>query len=128
MAKIVLDASCLMAVFLKEVGAEVVLEHARQSIISAVNIAEIVHVSLRKSSMNENRIRDNLDSLGMRIHPFDVHLAYETAKIKMAGTHLGISLGDAACLALARQMDLPVLTGDRAWMELDIGVHVRMIR
>lgn len=40
----------------------------------------------------------------------------------------GLSLGDRACLALARQANLPALTADQAWVELRIGVEIRALR
>jgi PIN domain nuclease of toxin-antitoxin system len=38
--------------------------------------------------------------------------------------HLGLSLGDRLCLALARERRLPVLTTERRWLEYDFGVRV----
>jgi PIN domain nuclease of toxin-antitoxin system len=40
----------------------------------------------------------------------------------------GISLGDAACLATAEALGLPVLTADRAWATLGIDLDIRLIR
>lgn len=40
----------------------------------------------------------------------------------------GLSLGDRACLALGMKMNLPVLTADRAWAKLDLGVQVNLLR
>ncbi len=40
----------------------------------------------------------------------------------------GLSFGDRACLALARILDLPALTTDRAWQDVDVGVTVQVIR
>ncbi len=39
-----------------------------------------------------------------------------------------LSLGDAACLATARVLGMPVLTANRAWAALPVGVEVRLIR
>jgi PIN domain nuclease of toxin-antitoxin system len=39
-----------------------------------------------------------------------------------------ISLADRACLSLAMELGMPVLTGDRAWRDLDLGVEVRLFR
>ena len=41
---------------------------------------------------------------------------------------LGLSLGDRACLALAQREALPVLTADRNWLKLIIGVEIKVIR
>jgi len=41
---------------------------------------------------------------------------------------VGLSLGDRACLALALREQAPVLTGDRAWSKVDVGVEVVLIR
>ena len=40
----------------------------------------------------------------------------------------GLSLGDRACLALARRLDVTAVTADRAWLGLDVGVDVNAIR
>ena len=40
----------------------------------------------------------------------------------------GLSLGDRACLALAKLRNLPVLTADTIWKELDLGVKIKLIR
>ncbi len=40
----------------------------------------------------------------------------------------GLSLGDRACLALARRLGLPVLSADRTWLKVDVGVAVEFIR
>jgi len=45
--------------------------------------------------------------------------------------HLGLSLGDRSCLALARSRGITVVTADRAWREIDaeeLGVPVEVIR
>jgi ribonuclease VapC len=40
----------------------------------------------------------------------------------------GLSLGDRACLALARLRDLPAVTADRAWAKLDLGIPIEVVR
>jgi len=40
----------------------------------------------------------------------------------------GLSLADRACLALALRLGYGVLTADRQWSNLDIGLEVKLIR
>ena len=40
----------------------------------------------------------------------------------------GLSLGDRACLALALKLNLPALTTDRIWENLNLSVQVQVIR
>jgi PIN domain nuclease of toxin-antitoxin system len=40
----------------------------------------------------------------------------------------GLSLADKACLALGRATGLAVLTADKVWMELGLGLEIRLIR
>jgi PIN domain nuclease of toxin-antitoxin system len=41
---------------------------------------------------------------------------------------LGLSLADRACLALAIERGAAVLTADRTWAELDLGIEIRLVR
>lgn len=60
--------------------------------------------------------------------PFDTDLALRAALLRNSTRPYGLSLGDRACLALARREGLPVLTADRSWAKLDVGVEVVLIR
>jgi PIN domain nuclease of toxin-antitoxin system len=40
----------------------------------------------------------------------------------------GLSLGDRACLALARLRNLPAVTADRAWAKLDLAIPIEVVR
>jgi PIN domain nuclease of toxin-antitoxin system len=42
--------------------------------------------------------------------------------------HLGLSLADRACLALARRRSARVVTADRTWAGLAVGVEIETIR
>ena len=54
--------------------------------------------------------------------------AVEIAKLRPAIRPGGLSLGDRACLALARRYGARVLTADGTWTRFDIGVRVQAIR
>ena len=52
------------------------------------------------------------------------------AQLRAATRELGLSLGDRACLALARGLQATAVTADRAWAELAeaTGVRIEVIR
>lgn len=60
--------------------------------------------------------------------PFDIQQAYATGLLRAATRSHGLSLGDMACLGLAVQLVIPVITADRVWADLDLGVEVRLAR
>ncbi len=127
MSEIVLDASALLARLHGEPGAEAVARYLSVALVSAVNLAE-VGARLADLGMPDEVARQAIESLGVTIAPFDEDLAYASAALRASTRRRGLSLGDRACLALALLRSVPVLTGDRAWAELDIGVEVRLIR
>jgi len=51
-----------------------------------------------------------------------------TAKLRPLTKPLGLSLGDRTCLALAIDRECPVMTADRNWAKLNIGVPIQLIR
>lgn len=51
-----------------------------------------------------------------------------SAELRGPTKYLGLSLGDRACLALGLRLGSPILTGDRAWLELDLGVEIEFAR
>jgi PIN domain nuclease of toxin-antitoxin system len=58
----------------------------------------------------------------------DEELAVATGLLRAATRAGGLSLGDRACLALAKQRGAVAMTTDRAWAGLRIGVEVRVVR
>ncbi len=60
--------------------------------------------------------------------PFDAEQAKLMASLWKATRVAGLSLVDRACLALGLKTALPVLTTERAWANVKIGVDVGLIR
>ena len=124
----VLDASALLAVLNQEAGAEEVLPLLSGALMSAVNWSEVVQKALARGVAVGPRMRLDVEAIGVRILPFEVGDADLTAQLWRSAPRAGLSLGDRACLALARQRDGVAVTADRAWAELALDVPVRVVR
>lgn len=127
MSKVVLDASALLALPQGEPGSEAVAKAVPDVVISAVILSEVV-AKLAEAGMPEAPLQAALSSIEMEIHSFDEAAAYRAGLLRTATRHLGLSLGDRACLALAQQLGLPVLTTDRVWERVEVGVEVTVVR
>jgi PIN domain nuclease of toxin-antitoxin system len=123
----VIDASALLALLNAEPGADVVAEALGQGVMSAVNLSEVI-AKLCDAGMPEKAIRQALQPLGIEIVPFEEEQAYQVGLLRTSTQNLGISLGDRACLSLAKQLGVNALTADRAWAELTIGATIKVIR
>jgi PIN domain nuclease of toxin-antitoxin system len=124
---VVLDASALLALVAHEPGWETVDAALDGAIMSAVNLAE-AFAKLEERRYGLDRARANVAASGIEIVRFDEAAAVETARLRPMTRRQGLSLGDRACLALAAERKLPVLTTDRAWAALDLGLDVRVVR
>ncbi len=127
MPSYVLDASALLALLNAEKGAAVVQELLADSIMSSVNLAEVV-TRLSAIGMIETDIRDTLTLLGLAVSPFDEEQAFQAGLLYSSGQEYGLSLGDRACLALARSTGVTAVTADRAWLHLNLGIEMKSIR
>lgn len=127
MAEAVLDASAILALTRQEAGAEAVAEVIGGSLVSAVNHSEIVS-KLTERGAAPDLIRKSLGQFPYRIVDFDAALAFHTGLLRSETRALGLSLGDRACLALARREKLPAFTADRRWADLDLDVDIRVVR
>ncbi len=127
MSEVVLDASALLALLNREPGHEEVARAIPRAAIGAINLSEVV-AKLSESGMPEEIIREALEGLALEVHAFGRELAYEAGLLRTVTKPGGLSLADRACLALGRHLSLPVLTTDRAWEGLEVGVEVRLLR
>lgn len=127
----VLDASAILAWILREPGSERVHELMESGgcLLSAVNAAEIV-AKLAEKNRPEAGLRQVVTHIGAKCFPFDAAQATEAGLLRPLTRHLGLSLGDRACLALARQQGSTVITADRPWLQLaePLGLTIECIR
>ena len=124
---IVLDASAVLAVIWNEPGSDMVLDCIEGAVISAVNYAEVL-TKMADRSVEGNRAKTLLASLAIDTIGFDKAQAEIVSQLRSQTRHLGLSLGDRACIALAMTKDWPVLTADKVWAELSISVEVKLVR
>ncbi len=124
----VLDASALLALLHGEPGQEVVQASLEDgAAISTVNYAEAMTRIVKKGA-SPQAFTSPLLAYGLVLHPFLEEDALQAALLVKETAKAGLSLGDRACLALAKRLDLPVLTADRVWKNLRTGVKVQLIR
>jgi ribonuclease VapC len=126
-SSVVLDASAVLALFLKEAGAEIVAQHTQGAIMSAVNVEEVAARMLQRGDKLED-IAADLQSLSVEFVPFHREQAFLTASLKAVCQGLNISLADRVCLALGMERGLPILTSDGKWEKLGLDVTLRLIR
>jgi ribonuclease VapC len=124
---VVLDASAALALLRRESGAEYVESRLTGAVISAVNYSEVIKKAVERGG-NVADARAQLDFLQLSVVPFDIVLACHAAGLWPAVREYGLSLADRCCLALGATLGRPVLTADRSWGELNIGVSVELIR
>jgi PIN domain nuclease of toxin-antitoxin system len=129
----VLDASALLAYLLGEPGADQVAEAlAEPATISALNYAETL-AKLAEDGETAEEVAMRFEAEGLiggviGVEPVVAGDAPVIADLRRPTSHLGLSLADRACLALALRLGLPIVTADRAWAELELAVPVQTIR
>ena len=123
----VLDTSALIALLFRERGAEKVEAVMRGAALSTVNYCETLAVMTRLGR-DVGRLRQGLLISGLSIVPFEARHAEVAADLERQTRSRGLSLGDRACLALGILRNETVLTADRPWADLALGVQVELIR
>ena len=123
----VLDASVVLATILNEKGGDKVADVMQRSLLSSVNLSEVV-ARLLDLGFSEGDIEKVVSETGVTTVPFDEALAIAAGRLRAATRSRGLSRGDRACLALGRHLGATVLTADRAWADLDVGVAIELIR
>lgn len=124
---VVFDSSALLAVAFEEKGAAVAASLLDGALMSAVNASEVVAKFVDVGS-GAAEARSSLLAFGLTIRPFDETLAVAAGLMRAGTRSRGLSLGDRACLALALRERARVVTADRTWAGLDVGVDVELIR
>jgi ribonuclease VapC len=128
MNRVVLDASAILAVIAGEPGAEKLTPNLlARAVASAVNLAEVQGKLVSRGWTSEEAWEDATSPV-REVLPFDHEQARIAGDLIMATRHLGLSLGDRACLAQGIALKAPVYTAEKAWKGLKVGVRIHIIR
>ena len=124
---VVFDSSALLAIAFEEEGADAAARRLSGAIMSAVNASEVIARFVDLGASGEEA-RTSLVAFGLEIRPFDATCAVAAGLLRAETRGKGLSLGDRACVALAIREQAEIVTADRAWATLDLGVEVALIR
>ena len=124
---IALDASALLAYLFHEPGWELVRGYLPSSLLSSVNLSEVL-ARFARDGHDPVRVLRELLASPLRVVDFSAQHATLAAAMSPKTLPLGLSLGDRACLALALAEGIPALTADRLWTQARVGVDVVLVR
>ncbi len=123
----VLDTSAVLAWLRGEDGAATVDPLLATAIMATPNWSELAQ-KLLQHGVDARRTLARLQVLGIAVEPFTDTDALAAAELWPHTRSAGLSLGDRACLAVARRLELPATTADRAWKGIELELDVHLIR
>jgi PIN domain nuclease of toxin-antitoxin system len=124
---IALDASALLAFLLRERGHQKVREVLGESCMSTVNFSEVL-ASFGRAGQDVLLMTKTLLAMPVELVEFSTEQATIAVGLAQMTRAAGLSLGDRACLALARARRIPAMTADRAWSRLQLGIEIQTVR
>ncbi len=100
--------------------------------ISAVNLAEVLS-TVAARGLDPEQLTTELSERGLlggavTVESFATADAIEVARLRPLTREAGLSLGDRACLALARRLGAIALTADTTRANTEVDVELRRIR
>lgn len=122
-----LDASALLALLFFEPGEDVVAEALGQAVVSTVNWLEVCQ-RVAAQGGQPGVAGQTLSDAGLEFVPLSLTTAEAAAALRTSTRSAGLSLADRCCLALAAERDVPALTADAAWAQVQTAAEVRLIR
>ncbi|ELR99505.1 type II toxin-antitoxin system VapC family toxin [Gloeocapsa sp. PCC 73106] len=123
----VLDASAVLALLGEEPGHLIVQQALPSSVISTVNLSEVV-TKIAAEGIEKEKALQMLSLLGIEVLPFEESDAWTSGFLYPETKHLGLSLGDRACISLGLRLQRTILTADSSWSNIALAVEVKLIR
>lgn len=126
-AKVVFDTSAILALVKAEPGWDRAAAMFPAAVLCTVNAAE-VYTKFAEWQLPRHELAKYQVMIQDIVAPFDNDLAMRAGALRTATKVFGLSVGDRACLALAQRLGVPVLTTDKIWASLQVGVEIEVIR
>jgi PIN domain nuclease of toxin-antitoxin system len=125
----VVDSSALIALLMHEPGADRVAAVIGTAVAPTTMLAEVVGY-FAKHKLDLSELKATLEELELDFVALDRETAWIAGELEPVTRSAGLSLADRSCLALARQLGVAALTGDRAWRRSAPGlkIEVELIR
>lgn len=114
MPSVVFDTSAILALLRNDRGADTIAENLGDGIISAVTFLEVM-VTLMQEGIPAARVSQMIRALHLDVRPHDSDCAFVALDTYSAGC----SVSDLACIALAWDNQLPVLTANSLLVNLE---------
>jgi ribonuclease VapC len=128
MIEYILDSTALIALVGSESGSQRIADLLENSAISAVNLAETANKLLEKG-FSQAEVRESLAKLELKVEDWSEAMAYRSAEFTQYNKSHGLSLGDRACLTLAKHLHATAVTSDRTWSRKpSLGVPIMIFR
>ena len=121
----VVDASVVLAWLQDEPGADEAEPMLMEGVIGAANWSEVLQKA-RQHGAPIGAVSRLLASFGLRVEAVMQEDGERAADLWSADSSL--SLADRLCLALGLRLGVEVATADTAWLELEAGPKVRLLR
>jgi len=100
--------------------------HLAGAVGSTVNLAE-VQTKLVSRGWTPDEAREDATSPIREAVPFTEEQARIAGNLVVQTQHLGLSLGDRACLAAGTSLGVPIYTAEKTWKKLRLGVRIHAI-
>ena len=126
MTRVLLDTTAVLAALFDEPGASIVRSRGQHGAVSAANYSEIL-ATLTDRGVPLDTAEQVVCGLNLEVLAANRAVAVRAARFRALTRGLGFSLADRLCLASASIHRLPVLTTDRKWTTIDLGVEVVVI-
>ncbi len=114
----IIDTSAFMAFFYKEEGWETVTEYMPKSVMSAVNLSEVIKIFVEYENLTRIESLEYTNKVLEKIISFDEEQACLAGEMISISKQYGLSLGDRACIAAGIHTGFPIVTADKVWKEV----------